>query len=129
MAGTYPLGQPFFQDHKTLYCASFSRDRRCVAYGGDENSRTFTLWMVKVVPIPQESDREVVQEETVPSPCHCLASMVIPREAMASSSMVTKNYTTTSSRYLLNWHHLIPISFICPQLAASGTSYFDTARW
>jgi len=45
-----PLGKPFTSEHSvTLYCVSFSRDGRYLAYAGDDNR--ITLWMVKdIVP-------------------------------------------------------------------------------
>jgi len=41
-----PLGKPFSSgDNVDLYCVSFSRDGRYLAYGGEDNK--ITLWMVK----------------------------------------------------------------------------------
>ncbi|KAG1780669.1 hypothetical protein EV702DRAFT_732834 [Suillus placidus] len=66
------LGQPFHQNHDSLYYASFSRDGRYLAYGGD--SGKITLWMVKDTPpqlpaptLLQKIDRRGAQQETRPN--------------------------------------------------------------
>ncbi|KAG1819719.1 WD40-repeat-containing domain protein [Suillus subaureus] len=64
-----PLGQPFHQTHDTLYCVSFSRDGKYVAYGGD--NKKLTLWVLKdmapQLPAPtplRQRDSQSTQQET-----------------------------------------------------------------
>jgi len=60
-----PLGKPFSpEDSVNLFCVSFSRDGRYLAYSGDDEN--ITLWMVKDIAPQLALPASTTQEETLP---------------------------------------------------------------
>src|SRR6267154_6870667 len=89
-----PIGQPFGQeDLKHLYCVSFSRDGRYLAYGGED--KKITLWMMKdlapqlaVSPFTTANSTSLLSHLAAYTQLHhrlMLPSLAHPRGAMKSS--------------------------------------------